>query len=64
MQSELEARPPRPPVLRRAAAGLILIVGVALAIYLLIGLVATIFHIALVVVVAVAVIWALKTIIW
>jgi hypothetical protein len=64
MESELEARPPRPPVLRRVAAGLVLIAAVALAIHIVIGLVVTIFWIAVALAVAVAVLWALKTIVW
>jgi hypothetical protein len=64
MRNELEARPARPPVLRRAAAGLVLIAVAALAIHIVIGLVVTVFWIALVVAAVVAVVWALKTIIW
>jgi hypothetical protein len=64
MRNELEARPARPPVLRRAAAGLVLIAVAALAIHIVIGLVVTVFWIALVVAAVVAVVWALKTIVW
>jgi len=64
MQTDLEARPARPPILRRAVAGLILIAAAALAIHVVIGLVVTIFWIAVGLAVAVAVLWALKTIVW
>lgn len=64
MRTELEGRPARPPILRRAAAGLVLIAAAALAIHLAVGLVVTIFWVAVVLAVAVAVIWALKTIVW
>ncbi|MBV9466484.1 MAG: hypothetical protein JO206_08750 [Solirubrobacterales bacterium] len=64
MQTDLEARPARPPILRRAVAGLILIAAAALAIHIVIGLVVTIFWIAVGLAVAVAVLWALKTIVW
>jgi Flp pilus assembly protein TadB len=64
MRNELEARPARPPILKRAVAGLILIAAAALAIHVVIGLVMTIFWVAVALVVAVAVIWALKTIVW
>ena len=64
MQTKLEARPARPPLLRRAAAGLVLIAAAALAIHLVVGLVVTIFWVAVGLAVAVAVLWALKTIVW
>ncbi|MBV8987774.1 MAG: hypothetical protein JO372_04350 [Solirubrobacterales bacterium] len=64
MKTELENRPARPPVLRRVAAGMILIVAAVLAIHVVIGLVLSVFWIALAIAVAVAVLWALKTIVW
>lgn len=64
MSTELDARPARPPVLRRVVAGLVLVAVAALAIHIVIGLVVTVFWIAVVVAAAVAVLWALKTIIW
>jgi hypothetical protein len=65
MRSDLEAQPrSRPPVLRKAVAGLVLVAAVALAVHIVIGLVVTIFWIALVAAVAIAVLWALKTIVW
>jgi hypothetical protein len=64
MQHELETRPSRPPVLRRVAAGVVLVAIAALAIHIVIGLVVTVFWIALVVAAAIAVAWALKTLVW
>ncbi|MGI8903973.1 MAG: hypothetical protein ACR2IP_10025 [Solirubrobacteraceae bacterium] len=64
MQTKLEARPARPPILRRAFAGLILIAAALLAVHLLIGVVMAIFWVAVGLAVVVAVLWALKTIAW
>jgi hypothetical protein len=64
MSNELEARPARPPVLRRVVAGLVLVAVAALAIHIVIGLVVTVFWIALVAAAVVAVLWALKTLVW
>ena len=64
MNSELERSRARPPILRRAVAGLVLIAAAALAIHLVIGLVVTVFYIVAVVAVIAAVLWALKTIVW
>lgn len=64
MQTKVEARPARPPVARRVVSGLVLIAAAALAIHLVIGLVMTIFWVALALAAAVAVVWALKSFIW
>jgi hypothetical protein len=64
MQTEIEARPHHHPILRRLAAGLILVIVAALAIKLVIGFVMAIFWTVVAVAVVIAVIWALKTIIW
>jgi hypothetical protein len=64
MQNELEARPSRTPVVRKVAAGLILVVVAAFAIHIVIGLVVTVFWVALGIAVLLAVLWALKTIVW
>jgi hypothetical protein len=64
MQHELEARPSRSPVLRKVTAGLVLVAVAALAIHIVIGLVVTVFWIALVVAAVMAVAWALKTLVW
>lgn len=64
MRTKLEARPARPPILRRALAGLILIAAALLAVHVVAGLVMAIFWVAVGLVVLVAVLWALKTIVW
>ena len=62
MRNELEASRSRPPVLRRAVAGLVLLAVAALAIHFIIGLVVTVFWIAVVVAAIAAVLWALNTV--
>ncbi len=62
MRTQLEARPPRTPIVKRAAAGLVLIVVAALAIHFVIGLVMAVFWIVVAVAAVVAVIWAVNTI--
>ena len=64
METNLEARPARPPIVRRAAAGVVLIVAAALAVKLVIGFVMAIFWTVVAIAVVVAIIWALKTLIW
>jgi hypothetical protein len=64
MRNDLEATRSRPPVLRKAVAGVILIAAAALAIKVIIGFVMAIFWVAVALAVAVAVLWALKTIVW
>jgi hypothetical protein len=56
--------PQRPSILRRVLAVLVLVAAAALAIHLVIGLVMAVFWVAVVLVVAVAVLWALKTVVW
>jgi Flp pilus assembly protein TadB len=60
---ETEA-PRRPPLLRRVLAVLVLVAAAALAIHLVIGLVMAVFWVVVVLLVAVAVLWALKTVVW
>lgn len=64
MTTELEGRPARPPVLKRAFAGLVLIAAAALALKLIIGFVTAIFWTVVVIAVALAVLWAVKTLVW
>jgi len=64
MRTELEGRPARTPILRRALAGLVLLVVVALAVKLAIGFVMAIFWTVVVVAAVLAVLWALKTLFW
>jgi hypothetical protein len=62
MQTDIEARPARTPVVKRAAAGLVLIAVAALAVKIVIGFIMTIFWVIVAVAAVAAVIWALKTI--
>jgi hypothetical protein len=61
---ELEARPHHTPVLRKAFAGLVLVIVAALAFKLVIGFVIAIFWGVIVVAAVLAVLWALKTLFW
>lgn len=56
--------PARPPLMRRAVAGLVLTAAVAIGIYLVISVIKAILLFALVIAVIAAVLWALKTIVW
>jgi hypothetical protein len=62
MQSQVERTRSRPPVVRKAVAGLVLIVAAALVIKLAIGFVMAIFWTVVVIAAIIAVLWALKTI--
>jgi uncharacterized membrane protein len=62
MRSSLEKRPKRTPVLRKAAAGLILLAVAALVIHMAVGLIMTVFWVVVALVAVVAVLWALNTI--
>jgi hypothetical protein len=62
MDSQLEATRSRPPVVKRALAGVVLIVAAALAIKVIVGFVMAIFWFVVVIAAVVAVLWALKTI--
>ncbi|HEY3727578.1 MAG TPA: hypothetical protein VGL51_10415 [Solirubrobacteraceae bacterium] len=62
MQTDLEAQPHRTPIVKRAGAGLVLIVAAALAVHFVIGLVMTFFWLVVAIAAVAAVIWALKTI--
>jgi hypothetical protein len=64
MHTEVEATHARPPILRRVFAGLVLIVAVALAVKIVIGLVMAVFWVIVAVAVVVAILWALKTLVW
>ena len=61
MKSDIEATRTRTPVLRKAAAGLILVAVAALAIHFIIGLITAVFWIAVVVAAIVGVLWAVNT---
>jgi len=64
MKSEVEMQPHHTPILRKAVAGVVLLVAAALAISLVIAFVKAIFVTVLTVVVVLAILWALKTIFW
>jgi hypothetical protein len=61
MRTDIEGSRSRPPVLKRAVAGLVVIAIAALAIHVVIGLVVTVFWIALAVAAVAGVLWALNT---
>jgi hypothetical protein len=62
MNYQVEPSRSRPPILKRAGAGLILLVAAALAVHFIIGLIMTVFWIIVAVAAVAAVIWAVKTI--
>jgi hypothetical protein len=64
METQVEAHRARTPVVRKAAAGLVLIAVAALAIKIVIGFVMAIFWTVVVIAAVVAVIWAVKTLVW
>jgi hypothetical protein len=64
MRSDVEATRSRTPIRQKMTAGLILVIAAGLAVWLVIGVIKTIFFIALGIAVVVAVLWALKTLVW
>jgi hypothetical protein len=64
MRTEVEARPHHVPILRKAVAGLVLLVVAALALKLVVGFVIAVFWVIVAVAAVLAVLWALKTIFW
>ena len=64
MSNEVEAQRSHTPVVRKAVAGVVLVVAVVLAIKLLVGFLAAIFWTVIGVALVVAILWALKTIFW
>jgi hypothetical protein len=65
MQSQVEAHRSRTPaVMRKAAAGLVLLVVAALALKIIIGFVTAIFWTVVVIAAVLAVLWAVKTLVW
>jgi hypothetical protein len=64
MKAEVEERPHHTPILRKAAAGVVLVVAAVLAISLVVAFVKAIFVTVLTVVVVIGILWALKTIFW
>jgi uncharacterized membrane protein YgaE (UPF0421/DUF939 family) len=64
MQNEVEARPHHTPIVRKAFAGVVLVVAVALALKLVIGFVVAIFWTVAIIAIVLAVLWAVKTLVW
>jgi hypothetical protein len=64
MSSDLEPTRSRPPIVRKAAAGLVLVVAAAVLVKILIGVVAAVFWTVVVIAAVLAVLWAVKTIVW
>lgn len=64
MQTEVEARPHHTPIIRKALAGVVLIVAIALVLKFIIGFVIAIFWAVLAVSLVIAILWALKTLLW
>jgi hypothetical protein len=62
MPGEIERTRSKPPIMRRAGAGVVLIVAGVIAIHLLLGLIMTVVYVALAVAVVAAVVWAVATI--
>ena len=64
MDTQIEAHRSRTPIVRKVGAGLVLIIAAALILKLAIGFVIWLFWTIVTVAVVVAVIWAIKTLIW
>ncbi|MBV8948323.1 MAG: hypothetical protein JOZ95_23055 [Solirubrobacterales bacterium] len=64
MDTQVETHRSHTPVVRKVGAGLVLIIAAALAIKLALGIVVWLFWTVVTVAVVVAIIWALKTLIW
>jgi uncharacterized membrane protein YphA (DoxX/SURF4 family) len=68
MHSEVEPKSVHHPAvrsaLRKVLAGVVLVVAVALAIKIVLGLITTIFYVVAAVAIVVGILWALKTLIW
>jgi UPF0716 family protein affecting phage T7 exclusion len=65
MQSQVEAHRSRTPaVVRKAAAGLVLVVAAVLALKLIIGFVTWLLGTIVIIAVIAAVLWAVKTLVW
>jgi hypothetical protein len=64
MKNELEARQDQTPILKKVGAGAVLIVAAALAIWIVVGVIKAIFWTVVGVAIVVAVLWAVKTLVW
>ena len=64
-QTSLKLSPSRTPsIARKALAGVVLVIVAALAVKVVIGLIVSVFWIIIGVAAVIAVLWALKTIVW
>lgn len=64
MRSDMEPTRSHTPIVRKAAAGLVLVVAAAIAIKIIIGIATALFGTIVLVAAVLAVLWALKTIVW
>jgi hypothetical protein len=64
MDTQIEPSRSRTPVVRKAFAGIVLIAAVALLLKIVIGFVVAIFWTVVVVAAVLAVLWAVKTLVW
>jgi hypothetical protein len=64
MNTQVEASRSRTPVLRKAFAGIVLVAVAALLLKIVIGFVVAIFWTVVVVAAVLAVVWAVKTLVW
>jgi hypothetical protein len=65
MRTDVQKAPERhPTIIRRAFAGLVVVVGALLIFHFIAGLVMAVFYVVATVAVIVAVLWALKAIFW
>jgi hypothetical protein len=64
MSTDLERRPRHQTVLRKAGAGLVLAVAVVIALKIVIGFAIAIFGTVVLIAAVIAILWALKTIVW
>lgn len=62
MPAEIERSRSKPPIVKRAAAGLVLVVAAVIAVHLLLGVIMAVVYVALIVAVIAAVVWAAATI--
>jgi UPF0716 family protein affecting phage T7 exclusion len=65
MQTQVEAhRSHKPAVVRKAVAGLVLVVAAVLALKLIIGFVTWLFGTIVIIAIVGAILWAIKTLVW
>lgn len=66
MRTDVEASPPahKPSILRKAGAGVVLVIAAALILKVVIGFVIAIFWTVVIVAAVLAVLWAVKSLVW